>query len=119
VTLDEVIAAEMPAGSKVWHCPLCEWVHAQPPPDGSYPVNVPSGLTLSESLSTATMMIMTAWMGEAEEAVQAHLSGHTTLEWAREVSRLQVELSAVKAVAAGRNHGREFLKSALLDAMSH
>jgi hypothetical protein len=101
MTLYEVIATGMPAGSTVWHCPLCEWVHAQPPPDPYAPVSVPPGLTLSESLSTATIAIMTLWLGEAEDAVQAHLVAHPLLEWVREVGRLQVELAAEKA-ARGR-----------------
>jgi hypothetical protein len=103
VTLDEVVAAGMPAGSSVWYCPLCNWVHAQPPPFAyAAPVNPamvvgPHGPAF-EALAELTREIegepLADWYAAADKVIEAHVSTHPLIEWIREVMRLREQLAA-------------------------
>jgi hypothetical protein len=65
-------------------------------------VDVPAvaGESLGEAISRASMAIMREWMAGAEQALEAHLCTHTTLEWVTEISRLNSEVTHLRSERA-------------------
>ena len=107
---------EHPAGTTVYHCPLpeCGWTLAQPPPDPAAPVAVITGETLDEAISRVSMAIMREWYAEAEQALEAHLSTHTALEWVTEINRLTGIMAKVALDLADSGRiGRSLLTGAM------
>jgi hypothetical protein len=109
--------AEHAPGTTIYHCPLpvCEWTFTQPPPDSSWPViPVITGESLDGAIGRAAGAIMREWYAEAEEALEAHLSTHTTLEWATEINRLTGLMAKVALdLADGGRIGRSLLTGAM------
>jgi hypothetical protein len=94
VTLDEVIATGMPAGTTVYYCPLsaCGWVHPEAPitPD-----------EVAVTFGELAADVIGARLAAVEDAVREHLETHTLLEWVQEITRLR------SAVEAGRHALRQ------------
>jgi hypothetical protein len=107
----------MPAGSSVWYCPLCNWVHAQPPPDRSLYAPANPDMVIGAygpaydaiaalPLDSGIEAVLSAWLAEAETAIEAHLPAHSLLEWVTEVVRLK------DSEAAANRRGGEIVQHA-------
>ena len=81
---------EHPAGTADHRCPLpgCGWTFTQPPPPAPPDIPVINGESLEQAIGRASLAGLQEWYAEAERVVEAHLGGHTTLEWVTEVARL-------------------------------
>jgi len=51
-------------------------------------IPVINGESLEQAIGRASLAGLQEWYAEAERVVEAHLGGHTTLEWVTEVARL-------------------------------
>jgi hypothetical protein len=81
---------QLPAGTTLYHCPLCEWTHAE--------------LSMSEteliaSLGDPVLDVLRRRAMAVEVQVASHLSTHPLTEWAREVARLRAEIDRLSVIA--------------------
>jgi len=83
-------------GTTVYHCPLCEWTHAELPMTAD---------DLTVSLGRPALDVALDRALVVEDEVKAHLSSHSLLEWVQEVQRLNEALEHAKAALAGDNEG--------------
>ena len=81
--------AEFPPGTVLYHCPLCDWAHAQLPAAETELI-----ASLGDPVFDVTMRRAMA----IEVQVASHLSTHPLLEWAREVARLRGELDKARTM---------------------
>jgi hypothetical protein len=68
---------DLPAGTTLYHCPLCEWTRAD------FPIH--AELWTEQS----ALEVMKHRADAIERDVKDHLSSHSLLDWAREVQRLR------------------------------
>jgi len=90
VTLDEVIAARMPAGTMVYYCPFADWVHPQAPMTTE---------EIAASFSRSVAEVLGERLAEAEGAIKAHLETHTLLEWLTRCQHLEGQVATANTRA--------------------
>jgi hypothetical protein len=93
---------QLPAGTTLYHCPLCEWTHAELPM---------SETELITSLGDPVLDVARRRAMAVEVQVASHLSTHPLAEWAREVTRLRDELGKARnrsGVMTATDYRRQF-----------
>ena len=97
--------APLPPGTVLYHCPLCEWAHAE------HPV---SETELIASLGDPVLDLALRRAMAVEVQVASHLSTHPLTEWVREVARLREELDKSRTATWRTGSGAILLAAILL-----
>lgn len=77
----------------LYHCPLCEWAHEDKSDDECMNETIPSAF----GIRVLPKVAMNNRAMRIERALEEHLATHTTVEWVRQISRLQEALVAAQA----------------------
>jgi hypothetical protein len=83
-------------GSQIIRCPLCPWQHDATPPD------VSSGALASVfGYGVMSAIAFNEHLQKTEKALLDHLGSHSIVEWVRQVSELEAELTRLREASRG------------------
>lgn len=101
-------AERFPAGTALYHCPLCDWTHTELPA---------SETELISSLGDPVLDVAKRRAMAVEVQVASHLSTHPLAEWVAEVTRLRAEMNSLRRVVTAAEEWNDFISAAA--AMSY
>lgn len=80
----------------VMNCPLCAWTYAAPPLDPRLNAGTLAGVF---GPGVIAQIAANRQAEDTERALQAHLQGHTLVEWVQKVSALERENAELRQLA--------------------